>query len=248
MISFIILLILSFVLIFCLILKIVKIKLPRKIDIAICVVLPFLTVSVFIAMLIECNVRRQKDIKTLNALITIVDNAFSYNRVFGSNEEKRLCRDSLLYYKKELSNISLQDSLITILYGESQDMNTRVNQAKGLVTEQIKRLNRLNDFIDSPFKIDTKHKVDNIHLRESFTTEQPRLNLIFSCRNVQDSVVAIQVTVLRSDTVFYSRQYEYNRVNSVTVPYIPDANEKIELGYITQKGNINNYNYIIYGE
>lgn len=248
MISFIILLILSFVLIFCLILKIVKINLSRKIDITICVVLPFLTISVFIAMLIECNIRREKDIKTLNTLITIVNSAFSYNRVFSSNEEKRLCKDSLLYYNEKLRNISLQDSLITILCGESQDIKVRVSQAKGLVTEQIKRLNRLNDFIDSPFKIDTKHKVDNIHLKKPFTTEQPRLNLIFSCRNVQDSVVAIQVTVLKFNTIVYSRQYEYNRVNSVTIPYIPNANEKIVLGYITQKGNINNYNYIIYGE
>ena len=248
MISFILLLLLSLILIGCLILKMVKIKLTRKIDTIICIVLPILTLGMFIAMFIECNARREKDIKILNNLINIVENTFNYNRVFISNDEKKQCKDSLLYYTQQLSDIAFQDSLITIIYGESQDIKLRITQAKEAVDAQLKRINRLNDYLDCPIKVDTKQQVNNIHMQEPFTKGLPTLNLIFSCRNIPDSIIALQVTVIRCDTTIYSQQYEYNPVNSVTVPHIPQSKEKVELGYIIQKDNKNIYNYIIYDE
>lgn len=248
MISFILLLLLSFVLVCCLVIKLVKIKLTSKLDTIICVVLPALTLAMFIAMLIECNIRREKDIIILNDLITIVEKSFSTNRIFISNNEKKQCQDSLLYFDEQLNNLAHQDSLITIIYGESPYTQTRISKAKEAIAAQLKRINRLNNLLDTPIQIDSKQQVNNIHMQEPFTKELPTMNFIFSCRNIQDSVVAIQVTVIRSDSIIYTQQYEYNPVNSVTIPHVPGSKEKVELGYIIQKGNKNNYNYIIYGE
>ena len=248
MISLLILLLLSLVLISCLIIKLIKIKLPRKIDLIICVVLPTLTLSMFIAMFIECNIRRDKDIKILNELITIVENTHNYNRVFVSNEEKRLYTDSLLHYKEQLNKIAAQDSLITIISGNSQNIKTNINQAKELINAQLRHLTRLNNFIDTSLHIDSKQIVNNIHLQEPYTKSLQKLNLIFSCKNTPNTVVAIQATVIIEDTIVYSRQYEYNRINSITIPHVPGAKERVELGYITFENNKYNYKYIVYGE
>ena len=248
MISFFLLLLLSLVLISCLIIKLIKIKLPRKIDIVICVVLPTLTLLMFIAMFIECNIRRNKDIKVLNELITIVEKTHNYNRVFVSNEEKKLYTDSLLYYKEQLNKIAAQDSLITIISGNSPNIKANINQAKEVIDAQLKHIIRLNNFIDTPFHIDSKQIVNNIHLQEPYTKNLQKLNFIFSCKNTPNTVVAIQATVIIEDTIVYSQQYEYNRINSITIPHVPEAKERVELGYITFENNKYNYKYIIYGE
>ena len=248
MISIILLLLFSLFMIGCLILKLVKVKLSRRADIVVCVVSPLLALASLVSMQIECSIRRKNDINTLEELVDIAKNTLSYNRVFRSNEEKKLCIDSLLLFNEQLDEIAHQDSLITIFCGESLDVKTRIFEAREMVAAQLKRINRLNDFLDAPISVDSKRQVNNIHLQESFTKELPTMNLIFSCRDIPDSVVAIQVTVMRFDTIVYSRQYSYNRVNSVTIPHDPNSMEQVEIGYITLKDSINNYNYIIYGK
>ena len=248
MISIILLLLFSLFMIGCLILKLVKVKLSRRADIVVCVVSPLLALVSLVSMQIECSIRRKNDINTLEELVDIAKNTLSYNRVFRSNEEKKLCIDSLLLFNEQLDEIAHQDSLITIICGESLDVKTRIFEAREMVAAQLKRINRLNDFLDAPISIDSKRQVNNIHLQESFTKELPTMNLIFSCRNIPDSVVALQVTVMRFDTIVYSQQYSYNRVNSVTIPHDPNSMEKVEIGYITLKDSINNYNYMIYGK
>lgn len=248
MISLILLLLFSLFMLGCLILKLVKVKLSRRADVVVCVVSPLLALAALISMQVECSVRRRNDIRTLEELVTIAKSTLSYNRVFRSNEEKKVCIDSLLLFNEQLNEIAHQDSLITIICGESQDVKTRIMEAREMVSAQLKRIKRLNDFLGAPISIDSKRQVNNIHLQEPFTKELPTMNLIFSCRNIPDSVVALQVTVMRFDTIVYSQQYSYNRVNSVTIPHDPNSMEKVEIGYITLKDSINNYNYMIYGK
>lgn len=248
MISLILLLLFSLFILGCLILKLVKVKLSRRADVVVCVVSPLLALAALISMQVECSVRRKNDFRTLEELVTIAKSTLSYSRVFRSNEEKKVCIDSLLLFNEQLNEIAHQDSLITIICGESQDVKTRIMEAREMVTAQLKRITRLNDFLDSPINIDFKQQVNNIHLQEPFTKELPTLNLVFSCRNIPDSVVAIQVTVMGLDTVVYSQQYNYSRVNSVTIPYNPSLIEEIEIGYITLKDSTNKYNYMIYGK
>lgn len=199
-------------------------------------------------MLVECKIRRENDIKELDNLIFIVENTISYNRVFISNKEKNECKDSLLIFNEQLNNIALQDSLITILYGESPDMKLRISHAKEAVTSQLKRINRLNDYLDGSIKIDFRQQVDNINIHNFYTPKLSTLNLIFSCRGVTDSVVAVQVNIIRGDTILYAQQYKYNRVNSITVPNIVEKKEIIELGYIIKQNNKFIFNYINYGQ
>ena len=231
-----------------LILKLVRIKLSKRSNMIICTILPLLTLAVFASLLIECHIRREKEIKILDELISIVENSLSYNHVFTSNEEKKECEDSLLFFNEQLNNILSQDSLTTFICGESEDIKKRVNFAKGVVESQLKRVNRLNDYLDVSLKIDSIQRVDNIHLQEPVPQELPTLNLIFSCSNVLDSTVAIQVLVMRDDTIAYSRQYEYNLINSITVPHDFNSKESLKLGYITKKDNKHKFNYIVYGK
>ena len=248
MISLTMLLLFSLVMVGCLTLKLVKVKLSRKVDLIVCVISPLLTLAALVSMQIECGIRRRNDVDTLKELVTIAKNTLNYNRVFVSNEEKEQCIDSLLYFSEQLDKMAHQDSLITIICGESWEVKKRINEAKEVVAAQLKRINRLNDYLDTPIDVDTKRQVDNIHLLEPFPKELPTLNLIFSCRNIPDSVIAIQVSVTRSDTVVYSQQYSYSRVNSVTIPHVPNSIEQVEIGYITLKDSTNNYNYMIYGK
>ena len=248
MISLILALLFSLFMVGCLILKLVKVNLSKRVDIVVCIVSPLLALTALISMQVECSIRRRNDIRTLEELITIAKNTLDYSRVFSSNEEKEVCIDSLLLFDEQLNEIARQDSLITFICGESQDVKKRIIEAKKMVAAQLKRNTRLNDFLDSPINIDFKQQVNNIHLQEPFTKELPTLNLVFSCRNIPDSVVAIQVTVMGLDTVVYSQQYNYSRVNSVTIPHNPSLIEEIEIGYITLKDSTHKYNYMIYGK
>ena len=63
-----------------------------------------------------------------------------------SNEEKKLYTDSLLHYKEQLNKIASQDSLTTIISGNSPNIKANINQAKEVIDAQLKHIIRLNNY------------------------------------------------------------------------------------------------------
>lgn len=246
MISFVFLLLLSIALISCLIIKIIRIRLSRQANIFICIVLPILVIILFVSMLCECYMRRKSDTRQLDEIISVVSQVKGFNRVFSSNSEKEACIDSLKYFQDKIEGIIIQDSLISIIYGESQEMKNRISNTFNLVTSQRKRLERLNDFHIDTIIVNQRIKTDNIHIRDTYSEKLKIQNVIFSCHNNADSIIAAQVTVYRMKKIAYQKQYKYKRVNSISVPNDPNIEETIEVGYITRKNREYILNYCIY--
>lgn len=246
MVSFVFLLLLSIVLICCLIIKLIRIRLSRQANIIICIVLPLLAIIMFLSMLFECYMRRNSDIKQLDEITSVVSKIKGYNRVFSSNGEKEACIDSLKYLQEKLEGIVIQDSLISIIYGESQDMKNRISKTSNLVVSQKKRLERLNDYLLDTVIVNRRIRTDNIHIHDLFSTKLRILNVIFSCHNNEDSIIAAQVTIYKNDTIAYQKQYKYKRVNSISIPNEPNTEVTIEVGYITKKNSENILNYCRY--
>ena len=246
MVSFLFLLLLSIVLICCLIIKLIRIRLSRQANSVSCIVLPILAIIVFLSMLCECYMRRKSDIKQLDEMTSIVSQIIGYNRVFSSNGEKEACIDSLKYLQGKLEGIVIQDSLISIIYGESQDMKNRITMTSNLVASQRKRLERLNDYLPDTVIVNQRIRTNNIHVHNPFSTKLRTQNVIFSCHNNADSIIAVQVTIYRKKTISYQKQYEYKRVNSISIPNAPNTKETIEVGFITKKDSENILNYCIY--
>lgn len=247
MISFIFLLLLSFFLIGGLFMKLLRLSLSKKLNIVICIILPFLTVLMFVAMLVECNIRRGVEIKNLDKITDIVTKTLLYNKVFESNIEKRQSIETLLQCRERLAEIAFQDTLITIICGSSDKMTERIIQTKQAVNSQITRIGRLNDYLDLPYSIDSIEILDKIHFHEPIITKLNTLNLIYSFPNNRDSILATQVMVSVNDTVVFSRQYEYKKVNSITIPHVHDNAEIVKVGYVTFEKNKYIFKYNIYG-
>lgn len=171
MISFIFLLLLSLCLIGGLFMKLLRFSLSKKQNIVICIILPFLTVLMFVSMIIECNIRRGVEIKNLDKITDIVTKTLSYNKVFESNREKRQVIETLLQCKERLAEIAFQDTLITIICGSSDKMTERIIQTRQALNSQITRIGRLNDYLDIPYSIDSIEIYDNIHIHEPIITK-----------------------------------------------------------------------------
>ena len=74
-----------------------------------------------------------------------------------------------------------------------------------------------------------------------------KLNLIYSFPNNKDSILATLIMVSVNDSVVFSKQYEYKRVNSITIPNVHDNAEIIKVGYVTFEKNKYIFKYRKYG-
>lgn len=248
MISFTFLLLLSLLLIVGLFIKLLKITLSRYQNIIICIVLPLLTISMFLAMLIECNYRRNTDIRTLDKITDIVTKTLTYNKVFKSNKEKEQSLEILSQYKERIDEIAFQDTLITIICGRSDNTTKRILQAKHAVSSQMIRIERLNDYLETQYHIDSIKLSNNIHIQEPKLSKSNALNLVFSFPNIKDSILATMIMVSTNDSVIFNKQYKYKRINSITIPHIPNNKEMIKVGYVTIQNNKYFYNYNLWNE
>lgn len=238
--------ILSCLLLFAFILKVIKVNFSKRINIVMCSVLPMTMLCMFIAMFIECGLRRTNDIKKMDEMIAILDKTLRYNKVFESNKDKYSCLDSLQKFRFMIDEISQKDSIISIIWGNSSKMNMRINQVRQAVSSQSKRIGRLNDYLDKVMTIDSVNLVNNIHVQKQLTLGENTMNIIFSCREDNADIAATQVSVITGDSVVYTKQYIYKNVNSVCIPQKLEMEEKIEIGYIKIVNGKYIYNYNIW--
>lgn len=200
----------------------------------------FLVVLAIITYLLGSYVVR--DFKRVSENIYTLDKITYYAKyssnpgLFYTDSEKLTYLDSLKYYDSVLDLFSEISS--------SDLIKDEISRTKNLISNQILRVSRLNDFLVDPVEFSNKYEIEeDIHYQEPYTKDLSTLNFIFTCKqgNLSD-ILAIQVFLYREDSVVYSKQYKPKNINSIVVPHIPNSSEVIELGYIKK----DTFNYIKY--
>lgn len=248
MISFYLTVILALLLFVGLIIKLCNVKLAKSANRFICLILPLLCIAMFIALMFESSFKRKAQLRELDSMLSIVKNGINSNRVFESDEEKLRCLDSLLWQKQILSKIAFEDSLVSIISSHDTLIENRIRQTDNAISQQIKRIERLNDFYNSELKIDTViQDHGTIELIEPVTDRLTTWNFAFKCNRSVENIVCTYVLILSKDSIIYQKAFVYNeKINCFVVPHKPDSEEIIRAGYIIKNNNINEFRYTTY--
>lgn len=248
MISFFLTIIVAFVLFIGLILKLCNVKMGKSVNRIVCIVLPLICISMFIAMLFESSLKRKAQLRELDSMLTIVENVINCNRVFESNEEKYKCLDSLEWQEQLLVEIAFEDSLVSIITSHDTLIENRIKMVDNVIKQQTKRIKRLNDFYNQEVHIDTSVlDLESVQLIVPVTDKLPTWNFAFNCKRNIDNIICTYVQVLSNDSVVYQNAFEIKeKINSFVAPHIPTSNESIRVGYIIKKDNINEFRYNTY--
>lgn len=248
MVSFYLTIILALLLFVGLIIKLCNVKLNKSANRFICLILPVLCIAMFIALMFESSFKRKAQLRELDSMISIVRNGINSNRVFESDEAKLRCLDSLLWQKQALSKIAFEDSLVSIITSHDTLIENRIRQADNAITQQIKRIERLNDFYNNEVKIQTAVlDQGTIKLIEPVTNKLTTWNFAFKCNRSVENIVCAYVQIMSKDSIIYQKAFVYNeKINCFVVPHKPESDEIIRAGYIIKNNNINEFRYTTY--
>lgn len=200
--------------------------------------------------MVESSIRRKTNEKELDVLLAVVEYSLNSDRVFGTNEEKTRCLDSLWTYSERVNDIAFYDSLITIISGSDTCMQRRISQSHKALKQSIKWISRLNDFYTD--EIQYEHKEEDkgtIKLIGLGSDETSVLNIAFRIVEKPENIICTFVQVVCNNEITYSQAFEINELsNCINVPYAHNKGEMIELGYIVQGNETITFKYITYGK
>lgn len=248
MISLLLSLVLGFLAILCLVLKMTGLRFSKSWDITICIVIPIICILTFLSLIVEASIRRTVNSKELEYLLTVVEKSMSSNRVFTTNDEKKLCLDSLEFYAERVETIAFNDSLISLVAGHDTCMQRRIVQANNAVSQSIKWISRINNIYKDEISFSQK-ELDDIDIKligpGLYTTSV--LNVAIKVNEQKEHPICTYVQVLSSDSVLYAKAFEYIQgINCFNIPTFNSDYVIIEIGYIYQSNDINIFKYITY--
>lgn len=153
-------------------------------------------------------------------------------------QEKDSYLKLLDYYDNELDTYLNSKNI-------SSSLKSDIYAAKGKISEQRKRISRLNNMYFSRFNIDETEKYPSIDKSIEFISCGSYDQIIFRLDiDSETSIEAIQIKVLNKEIVIYSKFYEPNNVNSIVIPHVDKS--RIEIGYIINEDNKNIYKFADY--
>ena len=249
MISLLLIIISSITLLGCLIWKVFCKKQTGRIDRIVSLIMPLICLLLFLCIFLFNASKRKADNRELGILLsTILDTKLS-NRVYNSNEDK--CKQ-VEYLNKLLSKVdSIADDniIVSFISGKSLETENKIIKTKEIIQNNLKWLNRLNDFYCDSIKYDVKKEsINTIRLIEPPTDSLQVLNLAFTYTMPIDSVICTYVEILHDDEIIYKRAFiNKSKVNCFNLPNFSEHNVRLALGYIKQENSKFVFNYINYG-
>lgn len=248
MISFFITIVLSVIVLLLFVLKLCKVDFVKRVDFAICVIIPILCIVMFIALFFEISYRKRAEGRELDILNNYLVYTINNTRVFINNEDKKECIDSLKNHLILVNAIAREDSLLSIISGKDEEMTMRILQCKTAIEEHIVWINRLNNFLDSTLTYTKSFDArSNIILIGPSTDELPVLNIAFKLSGKDSEILCTHIEVVRDDTIIYERSFIYNPpINCFAIPYNKSSYDIVRIGYIGKENNENVFKYITY--
>ena len=247
MISIYLTLLLATVILICFLVRLFNGHLTKKQDIIICIVLPVLSLSVFISVFAENRRRRNLSDEQLSFILEAIEYNDKGYRLFTTNQERILFIDSLNYYIHVLDTLAYNDSIASIIVGKDQEHSQRIVQAKRLLSLQQKRYSRLNSFADTSYIYREEENSDNIKLIEPDNFVLPTLNIAFRLRHPEDSIKAVYLEFNRGDSIVYSQTYiPQPKINCFIMPNLFSDTTVLKMGYIAGNNDALTFYRIIY--
>lgn len=155
-----------------------------------------------------------------------------------SAQEKEPFLKLLEYYDSELDTYLNNKNI-------SSNLRSEIYITKGKISEQRKRISRLNNMYFSRFNIDETEKYPSIDKSIEFISCGSYDQVIFRLDiNSETNIEAIHIKVLDKDAIVYSKFYEPSNINSIVIPHVDKS--IIEIGYITIEDNKNIYKFADY--
>lgn len=247
MISIFLILLLIVVIFCCFFLKLFIGRLSKKQNVLICIVLPLLSVCLFISIFIENCQRRKVSDDQLSFMLRALEYNEKGYRLFSTNQERLKFMDSLCHYIQALDTLYYNDSITSIIVGRDQEHTQRIVNAKRLLSLQYKRYSRLNMYADTSYKYRIEEKSENIKLIEPDNFELPFLNIAYSLKHPEDSIKAVYLEFVSGDTILYSQTYvPQSRINCFIIPNLFGDSTILKMGYLHGEQEDLTYSRIIY--
>ena len=192
------------------------------------VLLILLTLCLTIGLFLESYRQRKNELKVLNVLCDAVVLNQEANRVYYSEAEKQSFLDSLYYMYDEVERISSIDSLYAIFIGTNDELIERVETAKKMLNNQIKRYVYLNVIIDNEVLIGECVGGNSfMKIIDPDTYDLPVLNVGVRFYNVPDESQFEKISVKlinEKDSILFHQLYIYKKpISTFIIPNNPDA-------------------------
>ena len=248
MISFFITIVIALFLIIVFFIRIIVGQVSKKWDYVLCIVLPLLCLSFFIAIFIESSLRRRHEMRDLDKMREALSFAVYANCCFPDNEVKGRTLDTLRFYQSKIADIAYNDTLLYILCGNDAEMTSRIEKTRNAIDQQIKWIERLNDiYIPKAIYNQKKESSDKIYLIRTGVKDLNVTQLAFQYSQYVEDVVCTHVEVFRDDSLVYSQSFENRDMNCYAIPHVPNSKEYVDIGFIADHDNQLEFNYIRYG-
>lgn len=249
MISIFLIFIISVIILGCLLIKLFSKNLAPKYDRIVSFLTPAFCFTLFFVVLFFNGQKRKADNKELSILLeSLLDTKLS-NRVYASNNEKYVQINYLKTLLTKVDSIENDLTFVSFICGKSNEIENKVDTTKKVIQNNIKWLNRLNDFYSDSIGYDVKRQnFKTMRLIEPPTDSLPVLNMAFKYIIPIDSIVCTYVEILHNDYIVYAKAFKNNgKINCFNLPNSLKNNVRLELGYIKREGGKLVFNYIDYG-
>ncbi len=188
----------------------------------------FLTFCLTIGLFGESYRQRRNELKVLNILCDAVALNQNANRVYYSEGEKQAFLDSLYDMYDEVERISSIDSLYAVFIGRNDELIERVEIAKKILNNQIKRYAYLNVIIDNV--VLTGESVDGnsfVKIIGPDTYNLPVLNVGVRFYNIPNESQFEKISVRlvnEKNSILFQQLYAYKSpISTFMIPNNPDA-------------------------
>lgn len=248
MISFLITIVIALFLIIVFFIKIIVGQMSKMWDYVLCIILPLLCLSFFIAIFIESSMKRKHEIRDLDVMTEALSFNISANCCFPDNEAKERTLETLRSYQSKIAYIAYNDTLMQLLCGNDAEMTSRIEKTRYAIDLQIKWIERLNDiYMPKAIYNQKKESSDKIYLVGLSEKDLNVTQLAFKYSQHVEDIVCTHVEVFRDDSLVYSQSFENRDMNCYVIPHEPKSKEYVNIGYITSHDNQFEFNYISYG-